>query len=422
MSKVKVARRGAQVKLVFGEGGPREFSFDLLMQELQLDAMNFATQAGLLVMQSFIDQEVECRAGARQTHTTEVNRWGAQRGSVVLNGQKAHFPVQRLRTRDGKEVTLESYERFRDPQVRTEEMFHRMVAGVSCRDYAGTVEAVADGYGVSKSVVSREGKQATSARLRELCERDLSTLDVCAIMIDGVKIGPMLQVVVKGFDSEGKKHILGFRQGSTENAETCMEVFHDLVRRQLKLDHPILVIVDGSPALRKAVDAFLGTHAVVQRCLIHKVKNVLDKLPKHYHAEYKRKIDAAYGMNVEDDARRAFLAVIRELHRICDDAAECLAKDLDELLTLHRLGLPPVLRKTFSTTNSIESAFSYLRKILKNVKRWRRTTDQIQRWTGTGLLMAEKRFRRIKGYRSLPVLIAALEAQSQRNQQRTIAA
>ena len=228
-------------------------------------------------------------------------------------------------------------------------------------------------------------------------------------MIDGVKIGPMLQIVVQGFDSTGKKHILGFRQGSTESSETCMEVFHDLVRRNLKLDHLILVVIDGSPALRKAVDAFLGDHAVVQRCMIHKIKNVLDKLPKKYHAEYRRKISAAYGMNTEVDARRAFLSVIRDLRRICDDAAECLAKNLDELLTLHRIGLPAVLRKTFSTTTSIESAFSYLRKVLRNVKRWRKATNQVQRWAGTGLLMAEKRFRRITGYRSLSILIAGLQ-------------
>lgn len=413
MSTGKVEKKNRQVKLVFGEVPEPEFCLDRLAEELGLEFHAFATSAGVLVMKMLMKAEEDHLAGPRQSHATEINRWGKQMGSVMVGGQKVRLDRLRLRTRAGEEVRLPSYERFRSNDDRARVAYQRMLAGVSCRNYEQTVEAVAEGYGVSKSVVNREVVQATAKDLAQLCERDLSTLDIWVLMIDGVKVGSTIETVALGVDFTGEKQFLGFREGSTENARACLELFHDLVRRKLRIDHPMIVVIDGSPALRSAVDQFFGERAYVQRCQQHKRENVKKYLPKEYHAEYDRKMKAAYAMNEYEDARRALGVVVRDLQRINIKAAESLEEGFEETLTLHRLGIPSVLRVSFSTTNLIESPFSHARTVMRNVKRWHAGSTQTQRWTATALLEAEKRFRRVKGYKSMSVLKSTLEATAQ---------
>lgn len=409
MSESKVEKNRTQIKLQFGEAGPQTYNIDQLIEELGLGMEAFATSAGVLVMQCIMDGEVEQLAGKRQSHGSAINRWGKDDGTVMLGGQKVGIRHQRLRRCDGKEVPLPSYERFRDSGDRARAVYQRLIAGVSCRTYEQTVEAVADGYGVSKSVVNREMVHATAQRLRALSERDLSDFDAWVLVIDGIKVGGSMVIAVLAVDSLGKKRFLGFREGSTENSRVCMDLLHDLTRRKLRIDHPFLVVIDGSPALRCAVEEVLGELAQIQRCRQHKCENVKKYLPKEYHAEYERKIKAAYAMNSYDDARSALTSVIRELGRVNTSAAESLEEGFEDTLTLHRLEIPPCLRTSFATTNLIESPFSHVRTVMRNVKRWRKGTTQTQRWTATALLEAEKRFRKVRGYKSMSVLIAALE-------------
>jgi transposase-like protein len=289
-----------------------------------------------------------------------------------------------------------------------------LISGISCRDYAQTVEAVSEGYGVSKSVVNREMLQATAKDLAQLCEKDLGGLDILVLIIDGIRVGRTLQVVALGVEMSGKKHVLGFREGSTENGRVCLDLLHDLMRRNLEMTHSMLVVIDGSKALRSAMEEFFGDGVEVQRCHQHKIGNVKSYLPKAYHGEYERKIRVAWAMTDYDDARKALRNVVRDLEGVNVQAAESLEEGFEETLTLHRLGLPEILRKSFCTTNLIESPFSFVRKVLRNVKRWQTNTDQAQRWIAAAALQMQKRFRKIKGYRSMSVLRSALKAEAEK--------
>ena len=414
MSVPKVENPKAQVKLVFGEVDEGKFPVERVMEEIGLEFHAFATSAGVLMMKALMAAEEEQLAGKRQSHSTEVNRWGKERGSVMLGGQKVKLDRTRFRTRSGSEVQLESYERFRSNDARAHAVYERMIAGVSCRDYEQTVETMAEGFGVSKSVVNRDMIRATAKDLETLCERDLTGLDLWALFVDGVKVGSGMIIVAIGLDFTGRKHMVGFHEGSTENARVCNDLFHDMRRRGFTVEHPLLVVIDGSPALRSAVDDFFGGTAEVARCHHHKCQNVKKYLPQEYHAEYDRKLRAAWGMREYTDARRALAGVVRDLGRINTQAAASLEEGFEETLTLHRLGVPPVLRVHLQTTNIIESPFAHARRVMRNVKRWRANTNQSARWIAAGLLHAERRMRRIRGYKSMSVLRAALEAEAAR--------
>lgn len=416
MCAYKVITKNQESKHPVVGVGDGLFDLEELMRGLALDMKALASSAGFYVMKQFIDQEVKVHAGERHSQTTEVNRWGHQNGSVVVGGQRVPIRLTRLRTREGQEVPLLSYQAFRRNDGRSKAIYDRLLAGVSCRDYAHTVETLADGYGISRSVASREMIQATAKDLKALMERDLAGLDLCVLLIDGVRLAERVMIVAEGVDSTGKKHIVGFREGSTENSRVCVDLLHDLVRRHLATDRAMLMVIDGSPALRSALERFFGNNAFVQRCQQHKRENLKQYLPQERHAEIDRKLRAAYSMNSYEDAHRALRTLVSELERINTSAAHSLEEGLQETLTLHLLELPQALRKSLSTTNLIESAFSYSRRVMRNVKRWR-NSEQAQRWTATALLTSEKRFRKIKGYRLMPVLINGLYQQGNKQRQ-----
>jgi len=415
MTKAKVQNNKQQIKLVYGE--PPEGSFDVgrLVEELGLELQALTTSAGVLIMTGIMEQERDHLAGKRYDRTTTVDRWGRQKGYVIVGGQKAQVNRPRLRDKDGKEVSLSSYERFQDSDQRMQAVFKRLVCGLSCRDYPRTIETLREGYGISKSVVNREMVEATSKQLKELCERDLSEFILCALMIDGVKLGDSVYLVALGVEASGKKAVMGFREGSTENADVCVALFEDMVKRGLKTENPVLVVIDGSKALRSAVERFFGIRASVQRCQVHKRRNVKQHLPDKYHAEYERKMLSAYKMTSYADAKAALESVVRELEHLNEDAAASLREGLEETLTLHWLQIPTMLRKSFSSTNLIESAFSRGRDVMRNVKRWMHS-EQKHRWIATALLEGEKKFRKVHGCKSMPVLINALALDYQRKQ------
>jgi transposase-like protein len=283
----------------------------------------------------------------------------------------------------------------------------QMVLGISSRNYEEAIESFISGYGIKKSSISRHFVKATAEQMREFMERDLSGLELCAIFIDGIEFKGHLLVVSMGLDKEGKKHILGLWQGATENSTVCNNLLNDIERRGLDMNRDYLFALDGSKALRSAVTRKFGSDVLVQRCQQHKRRNVRDHLPPEHQESIDARIGAAYNMADYDKAKQSLDLTIRYLERLNPSAAVSLKEGLEETLTLHKLGVTGLLRKTLSTTNPIESCFSITRAITKRVKRWS-GGDMVQRWAVAALLRAEKKFKRVKGYREIPKLIAAL--------------
>lgn len=408
MTTSKVGKSPTEIKVVFDPGDVEEFPLEQLLNELGLQLQAFATSAGMIIMQSIMRAEEEFLAGKRRSRGTAITRWCKERGSVMVGGQRVPVERHRLRTRAGKEVRMQSYTTFHPHDDRMRAAYHRMLAGVSCRHYRHTVEDLAEACGISKSVMRREIIEATEADLKALCERDLSGFDIRVVVIDGMPLDGQMTIAALGVDASGKKHLLGFREGATENAEVCKRLLEDLAGRHLAMDHATLIIIDGSKALRKAVAEFYGVSGVVHRCQFHKAENLKKHLTHQYQAEYVQKLQTSYGMTHYDDAHRALAALVQEVRRISPSAAGSLQEGFEETLTVHRLGVPDVLRTSFSTTNLIESTFSVAETVMHNVKRWRNALQRL-RWCATAFLRAEKQFRRVRGYKAMPVLLVALD-------------
>lgn len=373
--------------------------------EMQAEVERLTGEAGLQILRAILEEEVTRRVGPphRPDPTAGRVRWGKQPGYVVFAGQKVPLKRPRVRTREGEEVALDSYRQLQQDGKLQRAVRERLVAGLSTRNYRCAVESVLEGYGIEKSSVSRQFVAASAEQLQALCERRLERLNLVAILIDGIHFGGQVQVVALGVDEGGIKHILGLWQGATENTTVVKELLEDLVDRGLDTKRRYLLVLDGAKALRAAVDRVFGQQAEVQRCQIHKRRNVKEHLPESCQADYDRRIRNAYTMTNYGDAKEALGKIVRQLQGINPSAARSLEEGLEETLTLHRLGVGPKLRRSLSTTNPIESCLSIVQRVARNVKRWREG-DQSLRWTATGLLEAEKKFNRIKGYREIGVL------------------
>jgi transposase-like protein len=336
-----------------------------------------------------------------------------------LNVERASLVIgwrPRVRTRDGEEVELENYGRLQQDGRMQRAVAERLVCGLSTRKYRRAVQSVLDGYGIRKSSVSRHFVRASAEQLRALCERNLAELDLVALLIDGIEFRGQTLIVALGVAENGSKHLLGLWQGATENATVCTALLEDLVARGLNQERRYLFVLDGSKALRAAVNKVFGARAEVQRCQLHKRRNVKDHLPEGCRADYDRQLRNAYAMTRYEDAKAALGKLFRQLERINPSAARSLEEGLDETLTLHRLGVSSLLRRSLSTTNIIESCLSTVRHVARNVKRWQ-GGDHLTRWTAAGLLEAEKKFRKVKGYRELKELAGKLNPHSTPQQQ-----
>jgi putative transposase len=335
--------------------------------EMQAHVERLTGEAGLQILRAILEEEVTRRVGPPHRPDPAVScvRWGKQPGYVVFGGQKIPRERPRVRKREGEEVALESYGQLQQDGRMQRAVRERMVAGLSTRNYRRAVESVLDGYGIEKSSVSRQFVAASAEQLRVLCERRLEKLKLVALLIDGIHFGGQVLVVALGVDESGVKHILGLWQGATENTTVVKALLEDLVSRGLNTKRRYLVVIDGAKALRAGVERVFGQQAEVQRCQIHKRRNVKDH------------------------------------------AARSLAEGLEETLTVHRLGVDELLRRSLSTTNAIESCLSTVQRVARNVKRWQEGNQSL-RWTATGLLEAEMRFNRIKGYREIGILNRSL--------------
>ena len=265
----------------------------------------------------------------------------------------------------------------------------------------------AEAYGIEKSAVSDHFVRISREKLRDLLERPLDDFQLCVIYIDGIEFKGQHLIVALGIAVDGTKTVLGLRQGASENATVVGELLNDLVERGMDFSGPMLYVLDGSKALIKAVRRHAGREALLQRCQLHKRRNVTDHLPEPCRDTVERKMINAYQMTQYEEAKKALEQLHRELMELNPSAARSLGEGMEETLTVHRLGIEGLLRVTLTTTNPIESAFSVVDRICQRVKRWRRG-DHRERWVGAGLWLAERSFRRVKGYKQLPQLLAAL--------------
>lgn len=374
-------------------------------EELQPEVEHLTGLAGLKIIRAVIEDEVMRRVGPRHQPDAASSclRWGQQPGYVVFAGQKVGVQRPRVRTRQGEEVQLDSYARLQHDGRRQRAVGEGIVAGLTSRNYRRAVQSVLDGYGIEKSSVSRQFVQASAAQLKTLYEKRLEELDLVAILIDGIHLGKQVLVVALGIERSGKKQVLGLWQGATENTTVVKELLEDLVARGLAPERRYLFVIDGAKALRAGIERVFGGRAEVQRCQIHKRRNVKEHLPKSAQGDTDRRIRNAYAMTGYAEAKAELEKIFRQLERINPSAAHSLEEGLEETLTVHRLGVGGLLRQTLASSNPIESCLSTVERVARNVKRWR-AGDHALRWTATGLLEAEKKFRKVKGYRELEVL------------------
>jgi transposase-like protein len=314
------------------------------------------------------------------------------------------------------EVELDSYQKLQQDGRMQRAVTERVVCGLSTRKYRRAVESVLDGYGIAKSSVSRQFVRATAEQLEQLCEKNLAELNLVVLLIDGIEFAGQTLIVALGVEESGDKHVLGLWQGATENATVTKALLEDLVARGLNPQRRYLFVLDGSRALRVAVDKVFEDRAEVQRCQLHKRRNVADHLPEECRADYDRQLRNAYALTDYEDAQAALEKLFRQLERINPSAARSLEEGMQETLTLHRLSVGSMLRRSLSSTNLIESCLSTVRHVARNVKRWQ-CGDHVARWTAAGLLEAERKFRKVRGYRELGELAHKLNPRSTPQQQ-----
>jgi len=376
---------------------------------LQEGVGHLLREAGLSLMSLVMEEEVRHLAGERheQHEGRLAHRWGKEDGYCVVDGQKVPIKRTRLRNKENREQRLGSYEIFQRSGPLQKTVWDKMMRGLSTRNYGAVVKEFHQAYGVEKSAVSENFIQASRAKVKELMERPLGQLRLCAVLIDGTPFKDRQMIVALGIGCDGSKTVLGLREGATENATVVSALLSDLIERGLDFSTPRLYILDGGKALHAAVRRHAGEAAFIQRCQVHKKRNVVDHLPDEYKADVRRKMQKAYAMVDYGDAKRALERLHRELTDLNPSAARSLEEGMEETLTVHKLRLPEQLRRTLSSTNVIESAFSIVETVCRNVKRWR-VGDQIERWVGSGLLVAQRQFRKVIGFRQIPQLLSAL--------------
>jgi putative transposase len=368
-------------------------------------------QAGLQLMDLLMQEEVRELVGERSQRQADrkANRWGSERGYCVVMGQKVPIDRPRVRTTEDKEVRLGSYEMFHRGEPLTETVWEKLMLGLSTRKYGQAVRQFTEAYGLEKSAVSEHFIEASRAKLKDMMERRLDKTRLCALLIDATPFEGQQMVAALGIAQDGQKMILGVRQGATENATVVGELLGDLVNRGLGFTEPLLYVLDGGKALTAAVKKYAGESAAIQRCQVHKRRNVLDHLTDEQKPAVAKKLNAAYALEDYAAAKQALNTLHRELMDLNPSAARSLGEGMEETLTVHRLHVPMQLRKTLACTNVIESAFSIVEKVCRNVKRWH-GGDQRERWVGSGLLVAQKQFRRVTGYKQIAALIRELES------------
>jgi len=360
------------------------------------------------------DRTVLCGPKHSQSEERRNYRYGYDTGPLVLGGRKVTVRKPRVRTIDGgQEVELPTWRQYADEDPLTDRALEQMLVGVTTREYERSLEPLPAGLesqGTSRSSVSRRFVTRTSTQVEAFLTRSLKDEDYPVVMIDGTGFGEHLMLVAMGIDSKGEKHVLGVREGTTESEGVCQSLLQDLIERGLEAERARLFVIDGGKGIRRAIRDVFGVWALVQRCQEHKRRNVLDHLPKSKRACVSKAMRDAWKSNSEAEARRLLRQLAKELEPAHPGAASSVREGLDETLTVLSLGVKGSLARTLVSTNPIENLQGLLKRVVRNVKRWRGGSMAL-RWAVTGLMEAEKRFRRVKGHREMPQLLAALSSQ-----------
>lgn len=347
-------------------------------------------------------------------------RWGRTTGPIGLHGGKVPVTRPRVRARGGEELALPSWQAAVTEDWLGRWALNLMLIGVTTRRFGRAVRLpegdvpAGPGSGVSKSAASRRFVALSAERLEAWLAEDLSGLDLLAVQIDGIHLAEdLLLVAAVGIDGEGTKHPLGLVEGATENAAVVQALLDDLVQRGLDPSVPRLFIIDGAKALSKAIRRTFGRDTPIQRCQVHKARNIVERLPKHLHASTRRALRQAWELDDAGKAEKLLRNLARTLEREAPGVAGAILEGLDEILTVVRLGLPKELRRSLACTNIIENIMGSVRRVCRNVKRWRDASMAL-RWTAAAMLEAAKGFRRLKAKSQLPQLRAALLAHQQK--------
>ena len=391
--------------------GEVQLALDDLAGSVREGLLALSVGVGLKVLGELLEEELTALVGPKGKHNPAraASRHGSRSGQVVLGGRKLRVGRPRARTGDGRELELRTYNHFASDDLLAERTVETMLAGLSTRRHRRALEPTGtEDRSVSKSAVSRRFVERTRRSLAKLMARPVPD-DLAVLMLDGVEVAGSTCLCALGIRADGTKIPLGLWEGASENAAVCRRALADLAERGLQAERGLLVCIDGAKALRKAVSEALGAKAAVQRCRRHKEQNVLQHLPEIERPWVKRKLREAWAQERADLAERRLRELARALEAGRPGAAASLREGLAETLTLTRLGIGAEswLGRTLQTTNPLESMLSVCRERARNVKRWR-GGEMALRWTAAGMLDAERSFRRIKGFRDLPKLRAAL--------------
>ena len=409
----KVSSNAPEVKPIEKENftSPPLLEEDLSELDTRIELIQALIPLGLEAVAEELQNEVSRLTGAKNSRKGTKNsnrRWGSQQGSVYLSDQKVPIQVPRVRdVEKNEEVSLDVYHQFQRPRGMDEGLLLRMLKGISTRSYEACAETIPEAFGLSSSTVSSRFIKASAEKLRQFQERSLADYDLVALFIDGKSFADQEMIIALGVTMDGHKIPLGFVQAATENERVCRQFIDSLIDRGLQYQQGLLCLIDGSKGLYSATTKALDGYVAIQRCQWHKRENVISYLPKQNQEEVKNALRDAYNQETYPQAKAALNALKPSLALINESALKSLEEGLEETLTLHRLGLMPQLKLSFTTTNCIESLNSMVGQLTRNVKRWK-NSNQRYRWLGTALLDIEPRLRRIKGFRFLPMLRFAL--------------
>lgn len=411
-SVARTSRRGKKQRVLKEMDVPDAVTFATMELDTKAELIKALIPLGLMAISDVLEAEVTELVGRRYSRNEGqpgLVRHGANPGSVKLAGQHVAVRIPRVRNRLKKaEVPLQSVDAMRGTGEVNEVLMRRVLYGVSCRNYEASAESLPGAIGLSASSVSREFVRGSAEKLRELQERDLSHYDIVAVVLDGKTFAEDTMVTAIGITMDGRKVILGFVQAGTENATVLTHFLETLLDRGLLIDKGILVVIDGAKGVRAAVKRAFGKKALVQRCQWHKRENIVAYLPKSEQDFWRKRLQLAYLKATYEEAKKALLNIRTQLEQRNQSAVASLDEGFEETLTLHRLGVFPLLGRSLKTTNCIESIHSQVQARCSKVSRWR-NSSQKQRWLATSLLDIEPRLRRIMGYRHLPLLREAIQ-------------
>jgi putative transposase len=378
----------------------------------------FCLASGMEALGEMMDHDAQAVCGPRHARGADrqAHRWGKTKGKIGFHGGKVEVERPRLRGFNGKEQTLPSWEAAVAEDWLGKWAINQMLINVATRKFARSVRLpegdvpAPTGAGLTKSAVSRRFVALSAARMKEWMAADLSSLDLLVIQIDGIHMDEdLILVAAIGVDAKGDKHPLGLIEGATENAATVQALIDNLVERGLDPAVSRLFIIDGAKALSKAIGRTFGHAAAIQRCQVHKARNIMERLPKSLHASVRRVLRQAWELDDAGKAEKLLRNLALRLERDWSGVAGSILEGIDEILTVTRLGLPKELRRSLACTNMIENVMGTARRVCRNVKRWR-SASMAMRWTAAAMQEAAKGFRRLKAHKQLPALRAALEA------------